>query len=228
MPYAGYQAGVEGCCTVCIRSAAGRSTRSWTAVDQTPFVQRYNAMADVVIDSRLAGRMPPEHRSQVRLQLSQPLKEELGGAHCLHGGDGAPGPAGRPRGREDRNQGGAAAWRAGAAATVEQHYRQYGEAPAADADVPPEQTALVRAHRGTLRALCPPYSWRPRTTPSPRRFRGQLVPSAPLGAAGGSVCPAGLRRQRRRARPQWPGAVGGRTGLVRMAERPGRRPSDEE
>jgi hypothetical protein len=76
--YGGYQAGVEGVLHG-LHTISGRpADEVRTAVDVTPFAQRYNAMADVLIDSRLRGVMPPEHRSQIRLRLTRPLQEELG------------------------------------------------------------------------------------------------------------------------------------------------------
>jgi hypothetical protein len=76
--YAGYQAGVEGVLHG-LHTLSGMSPYEvWETVDQAPFVQRYNAMADVLIDSRLKDLMPEQDRSEIRRQLSQPLKDELG------------------------------------------------------------------------------------------------------------------------------------------------------
>jgi hypothetical protein len=76
--YAGYQNGVDGVLDG-LQSISGRSPDEvLEAVSGSPFAQRYNAMADVVIDSRLSGVMPPEHRSQIRIRLNRPLREELG------------------------------------------------------------------------------------------------------------------------------------------------------
>ncbi|WP_344233061.1 hypothetical protein [Kribbella hippodromi] len=122
--YTGYQAGVEGVLDGLQRISGRPWDEVHAAVDSAPFVQRYNAMADVVIDSRLDGLMPPEHRSQLRLVLGQPLREELGLlaeydlAHVV------------PDLLADRGQ------ESGAKAVqrleqevqaVEQHYRRYGD-----------------------------------------------------------------------------------------------------
>ncbi|MDX2968363.1 hypothetical protein PWY87_03530 [Kribbella solani] len=76
--YAGYEAGVEHVLDGLHRISERPLEEVHAAVDSASFVQRYNAMADVVIDSRLDGLMPAEHRSQIRLVLAQPLREGLG------------------------------------------------------------------------------------------------------------------------------------------------------
>ncbi|TCC20242.1 hypothetical protein [Kribbella speibonae] len=75
--YAGYETGVQGVLDGLQRISGRSSDAVLEAVDRAPFAQRYNAMADVVIDSRLDGLMPPEDRSQIRLRLTRPLREEL-------------------------------------------------------------------------------------------------------------------------------------------------------
>jgi hypothetical protein len=76
--YVGYQAGVEGVLQG-LHTLSGRPPDEvWEDVDQAPLVHRYNAMADVLIDARLNGLMPEWDRGEIRRQLSQPLKDELG------------------------------------------------------------------------------------------------------------------------------------------------------
>jgi hypothetical protein len=124
MPYAGYQAGVEGVLHG-LHTISGRPQREvWTAVDRTPLVQRYNAMADVVIDSRLNGLMPPEHRSQIRLRLSRPLKEEMA-ALTAYNAEMEPPVQLAARGRDTGIR--AVQRLEQELGSIEQHYRQYGE-----------------------------------------------------------------------------------------------------
>ncbi|WP_202873535.1 hypothetical protein [Kribbella speibonae] len=126
MPYAGYQAGVEGVLNG-LHTISGRSRAEvHAAVDGTPFVQRYNAMADVVIDSRLANLMPPEHRSQIRLRLSQPLRAELGSLGN-YSAENEPPVELAARGRETAAR--AVQQLERELGAIEQHYRQYGEHP---------------------------------------------------------------------------------------------------
>ncbi|GAA2795750.1 hypothetical protein GCM10010522_11590 [Kribbella solani] len=75
---AGYQAGVEGVLEGLHRISGLPLEEVHAAVNSAPYVHGYEAMVDVVIDSRLAELMPEEHRSQIRLVLAQPLREELG------------------------------------------------------------------------------------------------------------------------------------------------------
>ncbi|WP_432882240.1 hypothetical protein ACQPYH_39005 [Kribbella sp. CA-245084] len=181
MPYAGYQAGVEGVLHG-LHTLSGRSQHEvWTAVDQTPFVQRYNAMADVVIDSRLAGLVPPEHRSQIRLQLSQPLKEELGGL-TAYTAETEPPVQLAVRGRETATR--AVQRLEQELSTVEQHYQQYGEHPPR-MPMSAEQTALVQrieAHYGRSTDL---------ETAHLRRFVDSSASARLGGAAGGSGAAGG-------------------------------------
>jgi hypothetical protein len=125
-PYAGYQTGVQGVLDG-LHEISGRSPEEvLTAVDRTPFAQRYNAMADVVIDSRLDGLMPPEHRSQIRLRLTRPLREELG---KLAGYDPK---TDLPNALADRGRAAAATAveRLGSElAAIESHYRRHGDHP---------------------------------------------------------------------------------------------------
>lgn len=124
MPYAGYQAGVEGVLQG-LHTISGRSQREvWTAVDRTPFAQRYNAMADVVIDSRLNGLMPPEHRSQIRLRLGRPLQEELASL-TAYNAEMEPPVQLAARGRDTGTR--AVQRLEQELGAIEQHYRQYGE-----------------------------------------------------------------------------------------------------
>jgi hypothetical protein len=124
--YAGYQAGVEGVLNG-LHTISGRSRKEvHAAVDGTPFVQRYNAMADVVIDSRLKNLMPPEHRSQIRLRLSRPLREELGSLGN-YSAENEPPVRLAARGRETAAR--AIQQLERELGAIEQHYRQYGEHP---------------------------------------------------------------------------------------------------
>ena len=49
-----------------------------TALEQADRTQRWAAVADVVIDERLADVMPPEHRDTVKTQLVQAMRPQLG------------------------------------------------------------------------------------------------------------------------------------------------------
>jgi hypothetical protein len=123
--YPGYHAGVEQALSG-LSTISGRSLDDVLAtVNRTPIAQRYNAMADVLIDARLDGLMPPEHRSQIRLRLTEPLRERLGALRQFEsaasldpqaGADQARGYATRALRTVERELG-----------SVERHYRQYGE-----------------------------------------------------------------------------------------------------
>ena len=126
MPYAGYQAGVEGVLQG-LHTISGRSREEvHAAVDGTPFAQRYNALADVVIDSRLKNLMPPEHRSQIRLRLSRPLREELGSLGN-YSAENEPPVKLAERGRETAAR--AIQQLERELGAIEQHYQRYGEHP---------------------------------------------------------------------------------------------------
>ncbi|MFF0265015.1 hypothetical protein [Kribbella sp. NPDC004536] len=126
-PYGGYQLGVEGVLDG-LRTLSGRSSDDvWEAVDSTPFAQRYNAMADVVIDSRLKDLMPPEHRSQIRLRLAKPLREELGSLTDAYRAVAETIVQLTDRGRETGAR--AVERLTQELAAVEAHYRAHGEHP---------------------------------------------------------------------------------------------------
>lgn len=177
MPYAGYQAGVEGVLHG-LHKISGRSPDEvWTAVDRTPFVQRYNAMADVVINSRLNGLMPPEHRSQIRLRLGRPLKEELA-ALAAYTADIEPPVQLAARGRDTGIR--AVQRLEQELGAVEQHYRQYGEHPPR-MPMSPQDRALVQrieAHYGRSTADL--------DTDHLRQFLGS-APSTGRAAGGGAA-----------------------------------------
>ncbi|WP_130384612.1 hypothetical protein [Kribbella sp. VKM Ac-2569] len=124
--YAGYETGVQGVLDG-LQQISDRSPEEvLTAVDRAPFAQRYNAMADLVIDSRLDGLMPPEHRSQIRLRLTGPLREELA---KLAGYDP---DSDLPNELADQARGTAATAVQrldSELADIERHYRQYGDNP---------------------------------------------------------------------------------------------------
>jgi hypothetical protein len=79
--YPGFQAGVDGVLTGLHRITGLPRDDVLSAIEQTPRLQRYNTMADLVIATRLAGLMPPAHMAQVRKSLSRPLRQELAGLH---------------------------------------------------------------------------------------------------------------------------------------------------
>lgn len=79
--YPGYRAGADGVLTGLHRTTGLPREDVLSAIEQTPRLQRYNTMADLVIATRLAGLMPPAHMPQVRQRLSRPLRHELAGLH---------------------------------------------------------------------------------------------------------------------------------------------------
>jgi hypothetical protein len=76
--YPGYNAGVNGVIHGLHKLTGLPPDEVRVAIERTPRLQRYNKMADLLIDSRLDGLMPPEHRSEVRAKLAGPLRYELG------------------------------------------------------------------------------------------------------------------------------------------------------
>lgn len=50
----------------------------WATIDKTPRPQRFNALADLVIDKRLGDVMPESHRALMRDRLTRSLRQELG------------------------------------------------------------------------------------------------------------------------------------------------------
>ncbi|MFI7062066.1 hypothetical protein ACIBL3_13870 [Kribbella sp. NPDC050124] len=50
----------------------------WSTIDKTPRPQRFNALADLVIDKRLGDVMPESHRVLMRDRLTRSLRHELG------------------------------------------------------------------------------------------------------------------------------------------------------
>lgn len=125
--YPGYRAGVDRVLTG-LQKVTGLSPENVvSAVEQAPRLQRYNAMADLVIDTRLDGLVPEAHRSQIRLQLSRPLRDQLGALMQHESPNGDPVALDR-LGREHAD--GALAELEHQVGVIEQHYRQY------DADAP--------------------------------------------------------------------------------------------
>ncbi|MGZ0150965.1 hypothetical protein ACXJJ3_28190 [Kribbella sp. WER1] len=205
--YAGYQTAVEGVLDG-LHTVSGRPREEvLAAVDGTPFAQRYNAMADVLIDSRLNGVMPPQHRSQIRLRLTRPLQEELG-AITEHYTAMQETP--RELAERGREAGSRAIERVEAELrTVEEHYHEAGEQPSR---LP--MTARERAQVQEIET----YYGRPPLELEPDRLRQFLNstarPSAVRVAADSAAMSAGAELSAAGRRPSAEAATGGNTAGV--------------
>jgi len=177
--YPGYRGSVEGV-VLGLQELTGRPRHEIvSAIQDAPRLQRYNAMADLLIDARLDGLMPPEHRSQVRLALTRPLLDELA-AMTEHES-----PTGDQRaldslGHEhaERALGTVEQQLAG----IEQHYRAHG-------DHPPRMpmSAQERAQVQRIEA----YYGRPSIDLETTHLRQFLDSGAHSGLAGGGTAAGG-------------------------------------
>lgn len=124
--YPGYNAGVNGVVHGLHTISGLPPDEVRVAIERTPRLQRYNTMADLVIDARLDGLMPPDHRSQIRAKLARPLRHELAALSRYEAPDGDPqkldGLGREFSARAIRAVGRELDW-------VEAHYRRYGDQP---------------------------------------------------------------------------------------------------
>jgi hypothetical protein len=85
--------------------------------------QRWNAAADLVIDNRLAGLMPEEHRQTVRHQLVAPMRMAFAAAQAMQQDRSLVGAVKRVRSRRATTS--ALGALDAAVARIEQHYRDW-------------------------------------------------------------------------------------------------------
>ncbi|MEV0290273.1 MULTISPECIES: hypothetical protein [unclassified Kribbella] len=117
----------------------------WTTIDKTPRPQRFNALADLVIDKRLGVVMPESHRALMRHRLTRSLRSELGALLQYEG----PERPGRPTPEETSRFGAEHAQRAIAdlsehLADAEAHYAAHpGSEPPLPSLSPHEQGFLA-------------------------------------------------------------------------------------
>ncbi|WP_433162386.1 hypothetical protein [Kribbella sp. CA-247076] len=75
--YPGFMKATDGLVDGVARISGQTPEQVRDTLHRTPRPQRFNALADLVIDSRLGDLMPDSHRAQLRHRLSGPVRREL-------------------------------------------------------------------------------------------------------------------------------------------------------
>jgi hypothetical protein len=214
--YNGYKTGVQGVLDG-LHKISGRSPEEvLAAVDEQPFAQRYNAMADVVIDSRLDGSMPPEHRSQIRLRLTRPLREELAKLADYDTKTDLPSELADPAGATAA----AAVQRLESElADIERHYQQYGDNPPRMPMSAADRALVVRIET---------YYGRSTVELDTAHLRQFLDNGTRTGLGGSTAAGGGAAAGGAAATGAAASAAAGPAGVWVVAHRPGSRPPEKE
>jgi hypothetical protein len=107
-------------------------------LEKTDRSQRWAAVADLVIDKRLAGLMPPQHRDHVKTQLVNAMRPQLNGLGAVQSNKDLPEETKTTAGQQSGQRVTAAL--GAVTADIEQHYRDwYAEQAAQPQQVEPQQ-----------------------------------------------------------------------------------------